>query len=162
MKTTLNRTAGRLAGKRAATFAGLAMLVLPFIGAGVEAQEEDRDFRVIVNARSSILSLPKSQISKLLLRQLSRWQDGSEALPVDLPEQSPTREAFNRDVHGRRSQAIASYWQRQIFSASQVPPPTLSSDEEVIAYVREQPGAIGYVSSSARLAGVREIEIENR
>lgn len=159
--THLNGGRPGLSGKAPAALTCLAMLVLPLVGAHARAQEDQPEFRVIVNARVPVLSLSKADVSKLMLRQLPRWQDGTEAMPVDLPEQSPTRESFNRQIHGRKGPAIASYWQRQIFSASQVPPPTLSSDDEVVSYVREQPGAIGYVSPSARLAGVREIEIED-
>lgn len=148
--------------KLAPTLACLAVLALVFAARGSGAQQAEPEFRVIVNPHNPVQSLSRSDVSKLMLRQLPRWQDGTEAQPVDLPESSPIRDAFNREIHGRKSQAIASYWQRQIFSANQVPPPTLASDDEVVAYVREQPGAIGYVSASAQLGGVREVEILDR
>lgn len=156
------RGPGRLAPTSRVALACLALVAFAAVGSASRAQEDGQDFRVIVNTRNPIGALPKTEISKLLLRQLSKWQDGTEAHPVDLPESSPIREAFNREIHGRKGQAISSYWQRQIFSANQVPPPTLSTDAEIVAYVRNEPGAIGYVSADASLGGVRVIEVVDR
>jgi hypothetical protein len=41
-----------------------------------------------------------------------------------------------------------------------VPPPELDSDDEVIAFVTKHPGAVGYVSGSAKMKGVRELLIK--
>ena len=49
--------------------------------------------------------------------------------------------------------AVKSYWQQQIFSGRGVPPTERSTDSEVLAYVRSNPNAIGYVSSAAALGG---------
>ena len=50
-------------------------------------------------------------------------------------------------------------WQCLILRGREVPPPEVSSDEEVIAFVKSRPGAIGYVSSAARLDGVKEVSL---
>jgi hypothetical protein len=41
-----------------------------------------------------------------------------------------------------------------------VPPPERRSDAEIVEYVRTTPGAIGYVSERAAVAGVRVVHVQ--
>jgi hypothetical protein len=56
-------------------------------------------------------------------------------------------------------QAVKSYWQQVIFSGRGVPPPELESDEAVIRYVLRFPGAVGYVSGTADVRGVKVLAV---
>ena len=81
-------------------------------------------------------------------------------MPVDLSANSPVREAFSLAIHERDVNAVKSYWQRQIFSGRGVPPPEKASDSEVLAFVRANPGAVGYVSSGTAVgSGVKVLEV---
>jgi hypothetical protein len=56
--------------------------------------------------------------------------------------------------------AVESYWQQAIFSGRSVPPLEKASDAEVLAFVRANPGAVGYVSGGADLgASVKELTV---
>ena len=73
------------------------------------------------------------------------------------------RKEFSRVVHGRKVAAIKSHWQRQIFSGKGVPPVEFSSEEDLLFFVSETPGAVGYVSGSTPLVnGVRELAVKIR
>lgn len=117
------------------------------------------DFKVIVHPDVPVKSLPARQVSALFLRDITKWSDGTKALPVDAVPGSPLRESFSREVHGRSAMAIKNYWLQQIFSGRGVPPPEKPGDNEVIAYVRANRGAIGYVSASHSTEGVKVLEI---
>ena len=58
------------------------------------------------------------------------------------------------------SAAIAAYWNALIFSGRELPPLEKATDADVIAYVRATPGAIGYVSAGADIAGVKLLAVE--
>ncbi|MEM8960747.1 MAG: hypothetical protein AAGD38_04650 [Acidobacteriota bacterium] len=132
---------------------GLLALMIIVAGIGVDsALQAQQGYVVIVNGANSVDSLTKEDISRYLLKKKMRWDDGTPVEPVDLDPSSPVREALTRDVHGRSVSSIKNYWQRQIFSGSNTPPAELS-ESEVVAYVRSNPGAIGYVSASANLSG---------
>ena len=62
------------------------------------------------------------------------------------------REKFSKDIHGRKVSSIKAYWQKQIFSGRKIPPPEKKSDREVLVFVQNNPGAVGYVSASANLS----------
>ena len=119
-----------------------------------------QNFVVIVNSSNSATTLPKGEVAALFLKQVTTWPDGSMVTAVDLPERAPVRAAFSRTVIGRPSSAVHAYWQQQVFSGRGVPPTQRGSDAEVVAYVRANPNAIGYVAKSTQLGeGVKPVVI---
>ncbi len=127
------------------------------------AAQENSSFVVIVHPDNPAKAVSKKKVSRLLLKELSKWDGGQAATPVDLDSKSEIRREFSRDVHGRSVSSIKNYWQRQIFSGKAVPPPEVADDLAVISHVRSNPGAIGYVSASARLtgAGVKVLDLSS-
>ena len=125
----------------------LAVVALAFGAARAEAQ----GFVVVVNAANPVKSLKNDRVNGLFLKRITRWDDGSPVLPVNLDRASATREAFTRAVHGKSVSAIESSWQQQIFAGREAPPAQRNDDAEVLAFVRANRGAIGYVSESAAL-----------
>jgi ABC-type phosphate transport system substrate-binding protein len=82
-------------------------------------------------------------------------------MPVDQDKDAKVRAAFTKAILGRPLSAIISYWQQQIFSGGDSPPVEKGSDAEVLAFVRGNPKAIGYVAAGTELgAGVRAITVE--
>ncbi len=142
----------------AAVFAAACAAGLAACPASAQARAAD-EVRVIVNPATPVTSLPREQVSRLFLRKVARWDGGAPVLPVDLAETAPARDAFSRAVHRRTVAMITGYWQRQIFSGRQLPPPDRASEADVVAYVRATPGAIGYVSAAADLRGVRVLTV---
>ncbi|HEY0971961.1 MAG TPA: substrate-binding domain-containing protein [Gemmatimonadales bacterium] len=133
-----------------------AALVL-FGGGALQAQ----DYTIVVNAANPAASLTKAQASDLLLKKAAKWPHGAAAQPVDQQKSAAVRDAASRAIHGRPTSAIASYWQQQIFAGKDVPPPEKGSDADVLAFVRSNPGAIGYVSAGADLgAGVKALTVK--
>lgn len=115
---------------------------------------------VIVHASNPATSIEAEEVSRMLLKREMRWPNGARVAPVDLQGGSSVRDAFTRQFHQRSSDAIDSYWQQQIFSGRETPPPQRRSEAEVIAFVAATPAAIGYVSASARLpATVKVLEV---
>ena len=121
------------------------------------------NFVVVVNAANPASNIPKAAVAALFTKKTHEWEDGTPVFPVDLPADDPVREAFTLAIHGKSPQAIRAYWQQQIFSGREVPPPERSSDEQVLAYVRTTAGAIGYVRPTARLGpGVKVVGLVAR
>ncbi|WP_411282075.1 phosphate ABC transporter substrate-binding protein [Gemmatimonas sp.] len=119
-----------------------------------------QDFKVIVNSGNATSELSSDVALKLFLKQSAKFPNGTAAQPVDLAKSSAVRAAFSKAVLGRAVGAVESYWQQQIFSGKDVPPAVKSSDDEVIAFVKANPGAIGYVSGGAATAGVKVIDVK--
>src|SRR5512133_967174 len=106
------------------------------------------EFKLVVNASNPIESMSKDQTSELFLKKSTRWSSGQVVHVVE-PGDQAVREAFYRNVAGKSLTAVKAYWNQLIFSGREVPPVSKSSDADVIAFVRSNPGALGYVSASA-------------
>jgi ABC-type phosphate transport system substrate-binding protein len=129
----------------------------------VQGAEKGGTFKLIVNASNSNTSLSISDASQLFLKRTTRWGNGGSVQPVDLPTTSPVREGFSREVLGRPAVAIEAYWNKQIFSGQAVPPVVKSTEREVVSYVKENAGAIGYVSADTPLeSGVRAVTLSDK
>lgn len=133
-------------------FATLAL----FVATPAAAQ----DVKIIVNSANSTADLPGDVVTKLFLKQTTKFPNGTAAQPVDQAKGSAVRAAFSKGMLGRGVAAVESYWQQQIFSGKDVPPPTKASDDEVVAYVKANAGAIGYVSAGASTAGVKVVDVK--
>ena len=124
--------------------------------------QQAEPFKVIVNASNPVTELTKKDVSKMFMKKLARWENGTPVLPVDQVESSSVRKQFSEAVLGKTVSAVKSYWQEQIFSGKGVPPPEKTSDKEVIDYVKANAGAIGYVSADASLTGVKAVEVKEQ
>lgn len=115
------------------------------MGAGhVRAQETA--FKVVVHRSNDLRSLPVEAISDYFLKKKKTWPNGAPVKPVDLAADSRVRQTFSRSVLNKQVAAVRTFWQRQVFSGSVVPPPEVPTELVVLAYIAENPGAIGYVS----------------
>lgn len=127
----------------------LMWMVLPGTAAG-------QDYTVVVNEANTIKDISKQQITRCFMKQTTKWPNGLPVTPVDQAASSAVRESFSNSVLERDVSAVKSYWQRQIFSGRGVPPPEKASDGEVLAFVRANPGGVGYVASGTDLgSGVK-------
>ena len=124
-------------------FAASFLLVSPAVA--------QSDFQVIVHKDNPKTEFTKKDLDKIFLKRDKTWDHGPTIEPVNLPDDSKTRDQFSEEIHGRSTSSIESYWQRQIFSGRGVPPEELDDDDAVIAFVTANPGGIGYVGSGTKL-----------
>jgi TonB family protein len=121
------------------------------------AQAQD-GYRIVVNPNNPVSSLSKTQVSRLFLEK-GTWDDGAAVAPVDLLPSSPVREGFSREVLGLAIPAAVDRMRETAQASGANPPPALATDREVLAYVRLKPGAIGYVSLTADVSGVKVVSV---
>lgn len=116
--------------------------------------------RLIVHATNPIPSITKAKAADLFLKRVTRWDNGRAVTPVDLSEKSAARGVFCKELLGKEVAWVKSYWQKMIFSGRATPPAELSSEAEVLDFIRNNADAIGYVSDSATLpSGVRLLPV---
>ncbi len=99
---------------------------------------------VIVHATQAKLSMGKNELAAIYRRKKNYWEDGTKIEPVNLPAESPARRTFSKAVLGYAPEELEQYWNDRYFHGV-LPPYVLSSDEAILRFVAETPGAIGYV-----------------
>jgi len=127
--------------------------------AAVEVQSNTSGFRVIVNPANPTASIERRFLADAFLKKTTRWPHDEPIRPCDLEPESPTRHRFSEEVLKRSVAAVKSYWQQMVFSGQNIPPPELDSDEQVIQFVLRNPGAVGYVSTAANIAGAKVLSL---
>jgi ABC-type phosphate transport system substrate-binding protein len=117
----------------------LCLLILPAI-----SHAADETIAVIV-APGLNKSLKKEDLALIFKRKKLFWSDGSKIYPVNLPLSNPLRRTFSQPVLGATPEELEKYWNDMYFHGVS-PPFVLGSEEAVLRFVADTPGAIGYVS----------------
>lgn len=132
------------------------MFLLPVVAIARPAP----DFVVIVNAANPATQIAREDLSRLFLKKVTFWSEGLPVLPVDQPAATTIRAAFSHEILMRNVNAVRAFWQQRIFSGRALPPPVRDTADEIVHFVRDNPGAIGYVQPGTELgSGVRIVEI---
>lgn len=116
-------------------------------------------YRVIVHPQNSVTSLDRSFVADAFLKKTTRWPSGEPIRPVDLGAQAAARSSFTNDVLRRSVAAVKSYWQQQIFSGRDIPPPELESGTAVREYVLKHRGAVGYVAGDVDVGAAKIVAV---
>ncbi|WP_147470263.1 hypothetical protein [Corallococcus sp. AB049A] len=137
------------------------LLLCGFVGlfAGPARGAPSGTYKVVVHPDNPVNELSRARLSQLFFKKSTQWDSGVTAMPVDLNDSSPVRAAFCDEVLKRSLPAVRAFWQQRIFSGRDVPPPELPSDADVLAYVRANPGAVGYVPASTPTPGLKVITL---
>lgn len=114
-------------------------------------------FKVVVHRSNDVSSVPIEVLSEYFLKKKLVWPSGAVVKPVDLAKDSRVRVTFSETILNKHVSTVRSFWQRQVFLGSVVPPPEAPSDVWVLAYIAQNPGAIGYVSMDTPLSPATKI-----
>ena len=134
----------------------LALLVIALLAGTVTAEE----YRVIVNAKNPATSIDKRFLADAFLKKRTRWSNDTVIKPVDQTAKSAARQRFTSSILDRTVAAVRRYWAQVVFSGRGVAPPEVATDADVVKYVANNPGAIGYVGVDADVRGVKVIEVK--
>jgi len=117
----------------------LCLLFLP-----VMSQAADEAMAIIV-APGHGKVLKKEDLAPIFKRKKLFWSDGGKIQPVNLSASNPLRRAFSQAMLGATPEELEKYWNDMYFHGVS-PPFVLGSEEAVLRFVTETPGAVGYVS----------------
>lgn len=127
--------------------AALLVATLVATAAGACAAEPAGTIAVVV-AKERHGDLRLEDLALIYRRKKLVWDDGSRIHPVNLPAANPLRRQFSVTVLGAEVEALEAYWNDQYFHGI-APPFVLASDEAVLRFVEQTPGAIGYLGYCA-------------
>lgn len=79
------------------------------------------------------------------------------AMPVNLPAGHPARQSFLESLLGQNDEQYTAYWLVRRYVGKGAPPKEVADIGEVLDYVRNTPGAVGYLPLSSVPPGVNII-----
>jgi ABC-type phosphate transport system substrate-binding protein len=115
------------------------------------------DVVVVVNPKSSLVSMSPEQVSTIFLGKNMMLPTGSGAVLVDQPENSSLYESFYANVTGKTPSQVKAIWARLTFSGRALPPKTLANSAEVKKFIASHPDAIGYIDKSSLDTSVKAV-----
>jgi hypothetical protein len=123
------------------------LLVIAASRLPVQAQGDDEAaIAVVVGAGAGTQAAPLSSalVANIFRRKRQFWDDQMRIVAVNLPALHPLRRRFSLSIFGRSPEDLQAYWNDQYFHGV-LPPAVLASEEAVIRFVADTPGAVGYV-----------------
>ena len=109
---------------------------------------------VIAHPGVPVEAMDAAELSRIFMLKRQVWPDGSPVVPVNREASSAERQRFSEQVLGRNMRSLANYWNQMQFKGF-MPPVVQESNAAVAAFVRNVPGAIGYIAADSAPEGVR-------
>lgn len=119
-----------------------------------------QDYKIIVNKSNETTTLSKKQVAHFFLKKKKKWSSGVRVMPVDLKGKTVARKSFSKQVLRKSIGSVRNYWQQYVFAGKGSPPVEKRSDADIVKFVKNHSGAIGYVSGNFKTTGVKEITIQ--
>ncbi len=133
----------------------LATWLFAVVAGGAEPQ---RDFVLVVNAENDVTTISRKDAELIFLNKQRSWPDGKK-IGVLINENPKIYDSFSNTVLRRSSQQFLVFRKQMLFRGQGMPPPTLKTDKDVVAFVAEHVGSISYVSPEAVTLEVKVVSI---
>ncbi len=108
------------------------------------------DYIVVINSDAGINEISAAELKRIYLKKVPVLPNGIPATIVGL-KKGEAREGFLVNVLRKSEAGLNSYWSRLMFSGRAQPPRLFNNDAELIQFVSNTPGSIGYVDSETDL-----------
>ena len=141
-----------------------ALVTVLWTVSGQADASSKRELVVIVNKANTVGSISKAELASIYLGKRKMWVTGDIVKPCDLQEPGVDEEQtsmgyFSARYLNKDMPTLKSYWIKMIFSGKGEPPPSFKKPEEVIRFVSENPGSLGYIYSDHVAGAVRVVPI---
>lgn len=113
------------------------------------------ELAVIINAENPVTTMTSSQVKLIYLRKINkRWKElNKNILPVDRKGDSEVRKSFLKEVLQMTSDEMTRYFTEREYQNAEAPPVKFATDAEIVEYVENNIGAIGFVNKNSIKAG---------
>ena len=137
----------------------MGYLLICFMLLAQDQAAQPGDLVIIVNPDVSSTVL-KNDLKRIYLNRKKRWNGGKGIVTATLADGTLHRLFLEKYIN-KSSAQFNTFWKRVIFTGKGAPPKNFQTEEELVVFVANTPGAIGYVSRNVPLEGVRVLEFEN-
>ena len=140
--------------KFAIVVCGMVFMVAIFSMASISRA----DVMFVVNKSVTLDTLNKTDIKKIFLGDSLVWPNGEE-IKIVTREKSDIQKEFTKTYTQKSESQFSNYWRRLMFSGKGTIPKSFSSDKEIINFVTNTKGAIGYITPQSLTKSVKPITI---
>ena len=114
---------------------------------------------LVCNPSAQISMLNKKDVGNIFLGKQTTWKNGDK-IDFAIQKNSSLHENFVKEFVHKTPFQYANYWQKQIFTGKGSALKSFGDDQEMIKFISETKGAIGYVSDGVDLKNVNVKSID--
>ncbi|MCP4346112.1 MAG: hypothetical protein GY795_11380 [Desulfobacterales bacterium] len=114
---------------------------------------------VIANPDVPADSLDRNVISDIYHSRKAKWNNGNTIL-VAMLKKGAVHKKFARNIAGSTPAKLKNIWKKVIFTGTGTPPKIFRQESDMVRFVVNTKGAIGYIDASTSHEGVKVISIK--
>lgn len=134
------------------SISGFILLILLCSAAAAESV-------LIVNNSVQNTSITKEDVKLVFLGKKKKWDNG-DRIRLGALKSGEANEAFLDEYVDKTPSKFASFWKIAIVSGTALPPKFFETEAELVEYVKDESGAVGYISSETPHEGVKELAVQ--
>ena len=144
------------------------VVLLPLTGGTAESPPQSRaaaedSLAIVVNRSNPVDSLSFPELRKIFMGEQDHWSNGRRVTVVMLEPGKSERQAVLAQVYKMDEKDFNQYFLHSMFTGEvHSAPKALSSSAEVLKFVFNIPGAIGYLKASEVNDSVKVVRIDSR
>ncbi len=133
----------------------LSFFVFLAMFCGAAAAEEPV---LIAHPDVTIDTLQQKEAARIFLGKTTRWENGDKIIPVVL-KKGALHDAFLKKVVKKTPFQFSNYWKRLVFTGRARAIKNFKQSEELVTFVSQTKGAIGYAQQTAATDSVKIISL---
>ncbi|MGO9445051.1 MAG: hypothetical protein ACLPXB_09775 [Thiobacillaceae bacterium] len=110
----------------------------------ITAAQGEEAIAVITGPTPPSIGFDHSNLQDIFLKRIRVDEARAALVPLNLAPTHPIRRAFSMSLWGEHPEAMQRYWNERYFHGVS-PPYSVNSQESMLRFVANTPGAIGYV-----------------
>ncbi len=127
------------------------------------ASGAEQSLAIIVNQSNPVENFSMAELRKIFLGERSHWPNGRRITLVMMDPAQPERKVILREVYGMNEKDLNQHFIQGVFTGAVfVSPKTLGTPSEVLRFVFNVPGAIGYLRAADVDSSVKVLRVDGR
>jgi len=113
---------------------------------------------IITNKDTALSSITTDELQRIFLGKKTTWKDGRKIVPICL-KSGRTHESFVRYYMDMNASQFDIFWKQAVFIGTGRPPKSLTDESDVVQFVMNTPGGVGYINTDTRHDMVKSIDV---
>lgn len=117
------------------------------------------EITIIANESVPKQKISNYEISNIYGAKIVKWSNGDKIV-VTMYKKGAVHENFSDLILGTTPARLKGVWKKVIFTGSGNPPKIFKTEADLVAFVKETKGAIGYIDGNTPHEGVKLLDLK--
>ncbi len=138
----------------------IGVICLAIVGINIASPEivTADDLIVIGNRSVPVSTLTEKEVKRIYLGKMKMWDNGLKVIFVKSGNDQNS-ERFLKHFVKKNPGTYNKYWEKSVFTGGNNPPQEFKREQDLVQYVAETKGAVGYISSKLRTDSVKILSV---